>query len=346
MSYYDNFYKSSSQSPDRLRDYLSRFGRIYPNIWNHIDRLRAENELNGKSSYWGDRTFFPMGMTEIFLKAAYSYDTSDQEKNDDVIITALASWRITQNIYRFDKTVFNAVIDTPISGNLPVSLLEHLPDWCCYIETPNYKYNRSNLQGFFVFIDSSYKADRLIFLLDVENARPHFIELDLVSENLSDLVAGQINHIRNMEELQREIGSEDSLLKYKVFLTEQLSRFLSLTLYICSQTSQIPDFENRPQPNYHHKKRRFYPPNEPKVWEVSYRIGAALRKAQTDLEEDQDSQSEKQVTLRPHIRRAHWHGYWSGSRKTNQKFILKWLPPIPVNVSDENPAITTIKPVN
>ena len=41
--------------------------------------------------------------------------------------------------------------------------------------------------------------------------------------------------------------------------------------------------------------------------------------------------------MRPHIRRAHWHTYWVGPMDEvypKRKTILKWLPPIPVNVTD------------
>lgn len=38
---------------------------------------------------------------------------------------------------------------------------------------------------------------------------------------------------------------------------------------------------------------------------------------------------------RPHIRRAHWHGYWLGPRAGGQRFELRWLPPIAVALKEE-----------
>ena len=49
------------------------------------------------------------------------------------IVGALAAWRATQGIYRFDQTVFEAVWDTPLTGGLPTALLCRLPEWCCYV---------------------------------------------------------------------------------------------------------------------------------------------------------------------------------------------------------------------
>jgi len=43
-------------------------------------------------------------------------------------------------------------------------------------------------------------------------------------------------------------------------------------------------------------------------------------------------------TVRPHIRRAHWHGYWTGPREGTQTFVYHWLPPAhsrPTPAADE-----------
>ena len=65
---------------------------------------------------------------------------------DGPVIAALASWRPTQGIYRFDADLLEAVWQTPLAspstssstsaGKLPTELLYHLPEWCPYIETP------------------------------------------------------------------------------------------------------------------------------------------------------------------------------------------------------------------
>ncbi|MGC6378155.1 hypothetical protein ACNO7L_10190 [Bisgaard Taxon 45] len=56
-----------------------------------------------------------------------------------------------------------------------------------------------------------------------------------------------------------------------------------------------------------------------------------------------DSKNGSHKTRRPHIRRAHWHGYWTGKRDEpeNRKFDLKWLPPFAVGLKDgaEIPAV-------
>lgn len=66
---------------------------------------------------------------------------------------------------------------------------------------------------------------------------------------------------------------------------------------------------------------------------IGEKTGAMLRKARREAFEHEPTGR----TVAPHIRRAHWHGFWTGPRKgpqaVNQKFVLKWLPPIFVQSS-------------
>ena len=66
-------------------------------------------------------------------------------------------------------------------------------------------------------------------------------------------------------------------------------------------------------------------------WDVGFRIGAALRLAQSSPDQKGELGGSG---VRPHIRRAHWHGFWHGPREGTRSFKLKWIPPIPVKVDD------------
>jgi hypothetical protein len=49
------------------------------------------------------------------------------------------------------------------------------------------------------------------------------------------------------------------------------------------------------------------------------------------------------ITLKPHIRRAHWHLFWAGKGRGEPR--VKWLPPIPVNVTRSAEPTVTVHPV-
>lgn len=83
---------------------------------------------------------------------------------------ALAAWRMTKGIYRFDKTVMDSLIETKIDGELPVDVLFKLPEWCIYIETPGMNYAEKNSHGMFVYLEEDVQSKRpelrFVFLLD------------------------------------------------------------------------------------------------------------------------------------------------------------------------------------
>ena len=46
----------------------------------------------------------------------------------------------------------------------------------------------------------------------------------------------------------------------------------------------------------------------------------------------------------PHVRRAHWHHYWTGARVSAERcLVLKWMPPVFVGGASAD--IVTIHPV-
>jgi hypothetical protein len=74
-------------------------------------------------------------------------------------------------------------------------------------------------------------------------------------------------------------------------------------------------------------------------------MGAAIRKAKIAIESE--DRGGTHASPRPHVRRAHWHTYWTGPRKDPQKRkpVLKWLSPILVNVEDGADMPVTIRKV-
>lgn len=57
------------------------------------------------------------------------------------------------------------------------------------------------------------------------------------------------------------------------------------------------------------------------------------------------SESKSRNSMRPHMRRGHWHHYWVGSRDNDEerKLILKWVAPIMINVLDVEEDLPVVK---
>jgi len=81
---------------------------------------------------------------------------------------------------------------------------------------------------------------------------------------------------------------------------------------------------------------------------VGVRMGAALRRAKMSAPRDTPEaggEGKQRSSPRAHVRRAHWHGYWTGPRDGEQKFVLKWLSPVLVGGGEEKELPVTIRPV-
>ena len=112
---------------------------------------------------------------------------------------------------------------------------------------------------------------------------------------------------------------------------------LPLVLYLCSDRA---DLRKRPTPQAggtkkrKKRKKRNLPPRRPVVYEAAFRLGASYR--------EQHKQASLGGTVRPHVRRAHWHTYWTGPRKiaSERKRLVKWLPPTIVAGTVEDIATT------
>lgn len=107
--------------------------------------------------------------------------------------------------------------------------------------------------------------------------------------------------------------------------------FENIVAYICSINSEI-NTSYRPPAAYKPKqqsKRRI----STATWhEVGFRLGASIRAYQRYQNLSEHSDSQRQV--RPHMRRAHWHHYWTGPRVGPRKLVLKWIAPVLVGTDN------------
>ena len=106
--------------------------------------------------------------------------------------------------------------------------------------------------------------------------------------------------------------------------------------YLCSKNADIvASYSPNKGLKRNNAKRR-----SAATWhEVGYRVGADLRaykRYQSDRREHQGG------TVRPHMRRAHWHHYWTGPRDGERNLVLKWLAPTMVGVSNGSIESATI----
>ena len=147
---------------------LGTFSRLYPDAWKQVDEFRARRKELGD---WPDWCFLPLAGTYAIVSKGKTLQSPNQAHHIG-ILGALAAWRVTQGIYRFDPTTFDALWKTPVTGDIPTEVLFHLPEWCVYIPTPDQTWQGATLNGFFAHLecDMNDRRTELRLVLDVTGA--------------------------------------------------------------------------------------------------------------------------------------------------------------------------------
>ncbi|MDO9605004.1 hypothetical protein [Hydrogenophaga sp.] len=345
--------KNNNLQTHRAKLLLDDFSKKYPGIWQSVDAFRAQKGLNNFE--WPDWCFMP-NSTCVHIIKGYDFNlTAIQEIQNALMLSALSKWRIGQGIYRFDSILYDCLIKTELNGDIPSELLLKIPQWCLYIETPGHKIDAHAIKGCFVHLEYNVhsKTPEVHFVFDSDDLKQgqfSFIKLgqwslqesiskaiDYESHGTPELLTNQLKEVRKNREF---------ILKSQ---SDVLRPIISLLLYICSINAEYTNKESPSNAPITKTKKGFrtFPSNQVKTWEIGTRIGAAIRRALEKSENTAGDSSKDGVhsSLQPHVRRAHWHGFWSGPKDGDRHLKIKWLPPIPVNIEEFEKLPSVIHPV-
>lgn len=283
-------------------NHLAGAGKVYPGIWRKIDELRCV----GKWPAW---CFAPISAVFTCIRTDWAGRADIHNMATDVArLSGLAAWRATQGIYQFDPDLYAALITTPVD-RLPAEVLTLLPEWGIYIETPGH----DRFSGFFAHCDYDprNKSPELRLLLNTEdNLVP--VAIPITGGVLSDAI---------------DIATPG----FGEQLAGMCQPLISLVLYICSVTADFGHYSAyRPVPTRTKKGLRIFPPDKPTIIRTGCEIGAILRASRASYQSLAPDGPTGRTAL-PHVRRAHWHGYWLGKPK---RFEIRWMPPILVKANE------------
>lgn len=309
--------------------HLVRMTKKYPAAWKQGQLLR-QGKGQGLPD-WPDWCFMPMaGWYAVLL------ETPPFAIHDLAPLAALGAWRYTQGIYRFDGELLQALGDTVITGDLPTEVLFCLPEWCVFAETPGMSWQGRPLDGFFAYLEWDGKAER---------AELRFVFALQGEERLIAAIAVHLGPWPLAEALEKAVKvAQEQAIKSKIDMSGlpeavadcsgDLHSLISLLLYICSDEPDIQGHQTGDYPRYAKPKKvhgdwMLFPPPKPKIWRVGEELGKALRTASAQAKQTVKSDNSGK---RPHIRRGHWHGFWSGPKTdkasgNQRKYSCKWLPP-------------------
>lgn len=322
----------------RLTGYLKMQADRFPGLWRDLDAIR-------QTPAWPPYVFVPSRRWINLLRLPPAEIST---------LPPLAAWRPTQGIYRFDPDVIAALWDTPVDGMLPSEVIRSLPEWCVYIDSaPPGCVNQTTARtvlGYWAWLDwdktPQTEVDRLYFALDDGRFVCTLLPIALTE---SGMLAG-------IERSRREAARVDLAPEDRTLVdapdVDLAAKLIGPVLYLCSVNAELRTRKeglrpSRPKGTKTKDGMRVFPPHQPTLWGVGWRTGAAIRAARD--QEYRRPGDGTHASPRPHIRRAHWHSFWTGpkakigiARDQERKLQLKWLPPIPVNVEEDAPVIPTI----
>lgn len=318
---------------------LRQMRELYPNAWIQVERLRKRRGQPGVPD-WPAWCYLPLAAVIAVVKELDQNRTTTPEQGEHVdIMAALAAWRVTRGVYRYDSTLLEELWNTPVEGDLPGEILEHLPEWCVYVPTPGAHLQDTEVLGFFAHLqwDNRKRAGskELWLLLEyMEQGQPSTFAAALPLDS-----GGLEQALRAM--YTRRGVSDSQIDELSTNNAGVVEPFVSILLYLCTQAAEIERAVGTERESHPRRPPR-RSPTAPVVWDVGYRLGAALRTPRRRSEEEPVALRGSHASPRPHIRRAHWHTYLTGPRQGEQERVLRWLPPLPVNVEDLDDLPATI----
>lgn len=319
-------------------DALHFFSHEFPDLWSRYERSRA---ICRQLADWPAWCYAPM---------AAALPLVDGEKPMLAAkFSALGAWRMTKGIYRFDSTLMEELVRTPLDAAVPVDVLLRLPEWCVYIELNAMETFRGPARGVWIWLEPARTQGTecvvLTMLFDTA-LRPS----DMLDERATVALHIELSGDSVLEALEAAYPRATAVLGALIPLAQPV---ISLLLYLCSSRSEISlnGVLSRPTLPVPVRTRRhgekLFPAAAPRVWDLGFRIGAELRAARA-LSDAQYASTGRSVV--PHIRRPHWHTFVVGPRKgvelKDRGRDIRWMPPIPVAVTDVDAMPATIYPVS
>ncbi len=310
-----------------------KIGSRYQETFNEIEKFLVSSKENSLPDY-------------IVKKVS----SKIQEKDDyDLInrICTVGTWRINKSIFSFDDDFANELIDSyDINDDFPFEVLSYLPYSAVYIDNKE----KSFFAMYVSSTEHSSEIDSLIIYFPCLSDADNSIRIPLYksSRNLVeafnvDLRKRLYNNIPTnfSEEQFFEFNSQISNIK-KDYI-HKCKMAIPLLMYICCANAEVVVDEEQEKiyekPVGTPKDRQ----REIKKYNVGYRIGKFIKNNKTYETGVSSSVGKKKSA---HMRRGHYHHYWTGKRNGKRTLILKWIAPSFINYTDcnsVNPIIYNIK---
>lgn len=222
---------------------------------------------------------------------------------DEVESMLLSSWDDSKQVYRIGKELWDELrIDE--ADEVPVDALLRLPYGCIFIERR--------------WVDE-YEQLLTDDMADIWGEASCYVTR--YYEGCFCWVEGRTLFVDSLTHHCEMTAHSHSYL---------LEHILGSLLYISSKEADVRTVYV-PQKNQSRKSRQ----TDCTVHDVGFRIAPQLAEVRRVYELEAKGQDGGKTGrhVAPHVRRGHWHGYWTGPRENPTGLEIKWVAPTVVNAS-------------
>lgn len=337
----------------------------WPDIFEYMDKVATDESF--KTDWDHSLTYAPMASVIAYVQNKLTEKGLDPNHPDidthmsAVLATALGGWRISKTIYDFDPDLSEELyLQSSAEKNIISTSALRLPYWSIYIR-PNRQdtSGKKKIDGFFVHFDcyryhrNDKEKKELRFIPLDKNGNPLFLlylnitDEDKTIDECIQKTADELDQDTPVPE-EKKIDIHSRTLGSVLYnLRDNIARWISLVLYLSASNAEIR--QNTSAPFKRTKKVRDIP-REIELLDVGQDAGIRIRtlkKEAASHPSDSDNPREEKSHKSPamHIRRAHWHTYYTGSRKIEKekrKTIVHWIEPVIVNQNNEEIPLTVV----
>jgi hypothetical protein len=322
------------------------------------------NDAHAVADAYMEHCMTPEGRLAVheagYTREAYMTHLDRMQMSETVKrITVCCNFRITQQVISFDPTIaacLSSVED--IAANyantagepIPAEMLGRLP-FETFILVPNIGPVQSYLVN---CVKGMWGNPDQVYLNII--ARLQTPDGDVRQVPAATMISPGLSLSETIEEtleMFRKTGvGEVSEIEdhYREITAFVFANALPLLLYLCAENRELyMGSDEGPRIVTTKKGKRLFARQSPNVMPAGMRVGAAIRAYQQPDPHVvvDDSETGTGTTVVPHLRKAHWHTFWTGPRHdvSKRRRILHFLPPIPVNVDALNDLQAVVRPV-
>lgn len=315
--------------------------RSHPELARWVDTLRATARRGSNAAVLSEmRTVLDEGFVGHMNVVVYTAE-------------AVREWQKRRVVYRLHHELSSQLMDTDPTNEIPCEVFRRLPHPNPFVIFPEPIPTEPALNGPPLIRKPSYLGmmvtgmTKYNWVCSTDDPELNVLVIALASslQYVGQMVTYEERQVilpisgnRSVEQMvtdqfsggmRSRVGADSAATDL-----EAMRMAVSLMLYLCSDR---PDLSGSTQV----VRRKRGPIHQ--VLDLGYDIGPKLLAARKASKSSGSSPATGKH-VRTHLRRAHWHTYWTGPRDGDQTPIVKWLSSITVNEEGESgrPQVFTV----